>query len=122
MKKRMGKMETLAEAASMCNAAEITPIFPGEESKLCAKMNQGISYEIPDPGVDFAEIFKGSKFRLISQCYNGDGTYGVVVEADVISNETHEKDGTCRVETKWGTIGKNVILLPLNEKQIDNLK
>ena len=54
----------------------------------------GTEYKIPDPGVDFAEIFKGSKFRLISQAYNGDGTYGVVVEADVISNETHEKAGS----------------------------
>lgn len=44
----------------------------------------GIEYKIPDPGIDFAEIFRGSKFRFISQTYNGDGTYGVVVEADVI--------------------------------------
>ena len=98
MKKRMGKMEILAEAASMCNAAEITPIFPGEESKLCTKMNQGISYEIPDPSVDFAEIFKGSKYRLISQCYNGDGTYDVRFEMDVLSNDSkHEKVGTLTV-------------------------
>lgn len=45
------------------------------------------------PGVNFAEILKDSKFRFISQCYNGDGTYGIVVETDVVKNDTHEKMG-----------------------------
>lgn len=73
----------------------------------------GTEYKIPDPGVDFAEIFKGSKFRFISQTYNGDGTYGVVVEADVISNETHEKDGICRIEARRIVVrGNEVIAIP----------
>lgn len=82
----------------------------------------GIEYKVPDPGIDFSEIFRGSKFRFISQTYNGDGTYRVVVEADVISNESHEKVGSCRVETKWGTIGKTVILLPLTKNKLGSLK
>lgn len=82
----------------------------------------GIEYKIPDPGIDFAEIFRGSKFRIISQTYNGDGTYGVVVEADVISNETHEKDGICRFEAKRVVVkGNEVIILPYPES-LENLK
>lgn len=82
----------------------------------------GTEYKIPDPGVDFAEIFKGSKFRLISQAYNGDGTYGVVVEADVISNETHEKDGICRIEAKSVVVrGNEVIAIP-DWYKLENLK
>ena len=82
----------------------------------------GTEYKIPDPGVDFAEIFKGSKFRLISQAYNGDGTYGVVVEADVISNETHEKDGICRIEAKCVVVrGNEVIAIP-DWYKLENLK
>ena len=73
----------------------------------------GTEYKVPDPGVDFAEIFKGSKYRLICQCYNGDGTYGIVVETDVISNETHEKDGICRIEAKRVVVrGNEVIAIP----------
>lgn len=65
------------------------------------------------PGVNFAEILEGTKYRFVSQKYNGDGTYGVVVEADVISNETHEKDGICRIEAKRVVFrGNEVIAIP----------
>lgn len=72
-----------------------------------------IEYKMPDPGIDFAEIFRGSKFRLISQAYNGDGTYGIIAEADAISNETHEKDGIYRLEAKRVVVrGNEVIAIP----------
>lgn len=46
------------------------------------------------PGVNFAEILEGTKYRFVSQKYNGDGTYDVSFEVDVLSNEgKHEKLG-----------------------------
>lgn len=57
----------------------------------------GTEYKIPDPGIDFAEVFKGSKFRFISQRYNGDGTYGLTFETDALSGDTNEKIGTFRI-------------------------
>lgn len=71
-----------------------------------------IECKVLDPGIDFAEIFRGSKFRFISQTYNGDGTYCVVLETDVLSNDTHEKNGVCRIEAKrLAVIGGMVIAL-----------
>lgn len=82
------------------------------DSSVLVKMT-GIEYKIPDPGIDFAEIFRGSKFRFISQCYNGDGTYGVVVEFDAISNETHEKFGVYRLEARRVVVkGNEIIAIP----------
>lgn len=47
------------------------------------------------PGVNFAEILEGTKYRFVSQKYNGDGTYDVRFEMDVLSNDgKHEKVGT----------------------------
>lgn len=47
------------------------------------------------PGVNFAEILEGTKYRFVSQKYNGDGTYDVTFEVDVLSNDSkHEKVGT----------------------------
>ena len=57
-----------------------------------------IEYKVPDPGIDFAEVFKGSKYRFISQCYNGDGTYGLTFEADALSGDTNEKIGAVRID------------------------
>ena len=82
----------------------------------------GTEYKIPDPGVDFTEIFKGSKFRFISQTYNGDGTYGVVVETDVISNETHEKDGICRIEAKRVVFRRNEVIAIPDWYKLEDLK
>lgn len=46
------------------------------------------------PGVNFAEILEGTKYRFVSQKYNGDGTYDVTFEVDVLSNDNkHEKIG-----------------------------
>lgn len=46
------------------------------------------------PGVNFAEILEGTKYRFVSQKYNGDGTYDVTFEVDVLSNDSkHEKIG-----------------------------
>lgn len=46
------------------------------------------------PGVNFAEILEGAKYRFVSQKYNGDGTYDVTFEVDVLSNDSkHEKIG-----------------------------
>ena len=46
------------------------------------------------PGVNFAEILEGIKYRFVSQKYNGDGTYDVMFEVDVLSNDSkHEKIG-----------------------------
>lgn len=46
------------------------------------------------PGVNFAEILEGTKYRFVSQKYNGDGTYDVTFEVDVLSNGSkHEKIG-----------------------------
>lgn len=46
------------------------------------------------PGVNFAEILGGTKYRFVSQKYNGDGTYDVSFEVDVLSNDgKHEKLG-----------------------------
>lgn len=44
----------------------------------------GTEYKVPDPGLDFAEVLKDSNFRFISQRYNGDGTYELIVETDVL--------------------------------------
>lgn len=49
------------------------------------------------PGVNFAEILEGTKYRFVSQKYNGDGTYDVSFEVDVLSNDgKHEKLGVLR--------------------------
>ena len=46
------------------------------------------------PGVNFKEILEGTKYRFVSQKYNGDGTYDVTFEVDVLSNDSkHEKIG-----------------------------
>lgn len=46
------------------------------------------------PGVNFAEILEGTPFRFVSQKWNGDGTYDVTFEVDVLSNDSkHEKIG-----------------------------
>lgn len=46
------------------------------------------------PGVNFAEILEGTKYRFVSQKYNGDGTYDVTFEVDVLSNDSkREKIG-----------------------------
>lgn len=50
------------------------------------------------PEVNFAEILEGTKYRFVSQKYNGDGTYDVTFEVDVLSNDSkHEKVGTLTV-------------------------
>lgn len=47
------------------------------------------------PGVDFQKILEGTPCRFISQKWNGDGTYDVRFEVDVLSNDSkHEKVGT----------------------------
>ncbi len=49
------------------------------------------------PKVNFAEILEGTKYRFVSQKYNGDGTYDVSFEVDVLSNDgKHEKLGVLR--------------------------
>lgn len=46
------------------------------------------------PGVDFSKILEGTLCRFVSQKYNGDGTYDVTFEVDVLSNDSkHEKIG-----------------------------
>lgn len=46
------------------------------------------------PGVNFAEILEGTKYRFVSQKYNGDGTYDVTFEVDVLSDDgRHENVG-----------------------------
>lgn len=46
------------------------------------------------PGVNFAEILEGTKYRFVSQKYNGDGTYDVTFEVDILSNNSsHERVG-----------------------------
>lgn len=46
------------------------------------------------PGVNFAEILEGTKYRFVSQKYNGDGTYDVTFEVDVLRNDSkHENIG-----------------------------
>lgn len=46
------------------------------------------------PGVNFAEILEGTKYRFVSQKYNGDGTYDVTFEVDVLRNYSkHENIG-----------------------------
>lgn len=48
----------------------------------------------PAPGVDFLEVLKGTPLRFVSQKWNGDGTYDVTFEVDVLSNDSeHEKVG-----------------------------
>ena len=47
------------------------------------------------PGIRFSEILKETPYRFISQKWNGDGTYDVKFEMDVLSNDgKHEKVGT----------------------------
>ena len=47
------------------------------------------------PGVDFSKILEGTPYRFISQKWNGDGTYDVRFEVDVLRNDSkHEKVGT----------------------------
>lgn len=47
------------------------------------------------PGIDFSKILEGTPCRFISQQWNGDGTYDVTFEVDVLSNDSkHEKVGT----------------------------
>lgn len=48
----------------------------------------------PAPGVDFSEVLKGTPLRFVSQKWNGDETYDVTFEVDVLSNDSkHEKIG-----------------------------
>lgn len=50
------------------------------------------------PGVNFAEILEGTKYRFVSQKYNGDGTYDVTFEVDVLRNDSkHENIGVLTV-------------------------
>lgn len=50
------------------------------------------------PGIHFSEFFEGTPCRFISQQWNGDGTYDVTFEVDVLSNDSkHEKVGTLTV-------------------------
>lgn len=50
------------------------------------------------PGIRFSEILEGTPYRFISQKWNGDGTYDVTFEVDVLSNDSkHEKVGTLTV-------------------------
>lgn len=47
------------------------------------------------PGIRFSEILKETPYRFISQKWNGDGTYDVKFEMDVLSKDgKHEKVGT----------------------------
>lgn len=46
------------------------------------------------PGVDFSKILEGTPCRFISQKWNGDGTYDVTFEVDILSNNSsHERVG-----------------------------
>lgn len=46
------------------------------------------------PGVDFSKILEGTPCRFVSQRWNGDGTYDVTFEVDVLSNDgRHENVG-----------------------------
>ena len=46
------------------------------------------------PGVNFAEILEGTPCRFVSQKWNGDGTYDVTFEVDVLRNDSkHENIG-----------------------------
>lgn len=46
------------------------------------------------PGVDFSKILEGTPCRFVSQKWNGDGTYDVTFEVDVLSNDgRHENVG-----------------------------
>lgn len=50
------------------------------------------------PGIRFSEILEGTPYRFISQKWNGDGTYDVRFEMDVLSDDSkHEKVGTLTV-------------------------
>lgn len=82
----------------------------------------GTEYKVPDPGIDFAEILKDSKFRFISQCYNGDRTYGIVVETEVLKNDTHEKDGICRIEAGRVVVRGNEIIAIPDWYKLEDLK
>lgn len=47
------------------------------------------------PGVDFSKILEGTPCRFVSQKWNGDGTYDVTFEVDVLSNTIqHERIGS----------------------------
>lgn len=47
------------------------------------------------PGVDFSKILEGTPCRFLSQKWNGDGTYDVTFEVDVLRNTIqHEKIGS----------------------------
>lgn len=46
------------------------------------------------PGIDFSKILGGTPCRFISQKWNGDGTYDVTFEVDILSNNSsHERVG-----------------------------
>ena len=45
----------------------------------------------PAPGVDFSEVLKGTPLRFVSQKWNGDGTYDVTFEVDVLSNDSEHE-------------------------------
>lgn len=46
------------------------------------------------PGVDFSKILEGTPCRFVSQKWNGDGTYDVTFEVDILSNNSsHERVG-----------------------------
>lgn len=46
------------------------------------------------PGIDFSKILEGTPCRFISQKWNGDGTYDVTFEVDILSNDgRHENVG-----------------------------
>lgn len=50
------------------------------------------------PGIRFSEILEGTPYRFVSQKWNGDGTYDVRFEMDVLSDDSkHEKVGTLTV-------------------------
>lgn len=44
-----------------------------------------------DPGVNFAQVLEETKYRFVSQKYNGDGTYNLSFEMDVLSNDSEHK-------------------------------
>lgn len=46
------------------------------------------------PGIDFSKILEGTPCRFIYQKWNGDGTYDVTFEVDILSNNSsHERVG-----------------------------
>ena len=89
-KKRRGWEEKERERCWEESLADLKKITDWLES-----LNGDISFlkEI-GPGVDFSKILEGTPCRFVSQKYNGDGTYDVTFEVDVLSNGSkHEKIG-----------------------------